>query len=227
MSTHHRSPGRPATRWLGQTFFAGLLALAPLYITFKILQIVFETVDKPLGHQINAAIQSAVGWDVHIPGLGILATATVVLLIGWLTRLALFRWVFGILERAIDQVPLVRWLYNAARQVVGQFAQNDLPFSEVCVVEYPMPGRWTIGMIARRAVSSDPTDDRVVVFFPSNHLHLGYPVVLRRHEVHVIDMTIEDAVKFFVSCGVVGDEQLLTRDKVNVRFGLPDAPPGP
>jgi uncharacterized membrane protein len=208
--------GNPVTRWLGQTFFAGLLALAPLYITFKILQIVFETVDKPLGRQINQLLQQLAGWDVHVPGLGILATATIVLLIGWLTRLALFRWVFRWLERAIERVPLVRWLYNGARQVVSQFAQNDLPFSEVCVVEYPMVGRYTLGMIARRTVSQDPTDDRVVVFFPSNHLHLGYPVILRRHEVQVIDMTVEDAIKFFVSCGVVGHDQLLTKGGVNL-----------
>lgn len=221
MSTPSHSPGNPVTRWLGQTFFAGLLALAPLYITFKILQIVFETVDKPLGKQINVLVQQLTGWDVHLPGLGILATATIVLLIGWLTRLALFRWVFRALERLIERVPLVRWLYNAARQVVAQFAQNDLPFSEVCVVEYPMAGRWTLGMIARRTVSTDPNDDRIVVFFPSNHLHLGYPVILRRHEVHVIDMTVEDAVKFFVSCGVVGHEQLLTQAGANLRIALP------
>lgn len=227
MSTAPRSSSNAVTRWLGQTFLAGLLALAPLYITFKILQIVFDTVDKPLGKQINLLVQQLTGWDVHIPGLGILATATIVLLIGWLTRLALFRWVFRALERLIESVPLVRWLYNAARQVVSQFAQNDLPFSEVCVVEYPMKGRWTLGMIARRTVSADADDDRVVVFFPSNHLHLGYPVVLSRHDVHPIDMSVEDAVKFFVSCGVVGDERLLTRAQQNVRFDRPRAEPPP
>ena len=48
-----------------------------------------------------------------------------------------------------------------------------------------------------------------MVFFPSNHLHLGYPVILSRGEVTDIDMSVEDAVKFFVSCGVVGHEKLL------------------
>jgi uncharacterized membrane protein len=46
------------------------------------------------------------------------------------------------------------------------------------------------------------------VFFPTNHLHLGYPVVLPRDQVQIIDMTIEEAVKFFVSCGVVGENEL-------------------
>jgi uncharacterized membrane protein len=194
---------------LRQSFLAGLLALAPLYITFKILAIVFEMVDKPLGSRINAVIQATTGFDVHIPGLGILATVAVVLLIGWMMRLAMFRWALRAVEAMIDRVPLVRSLYNASRQVVAPFTEKDvLPFSEVCLCEYPMKGRWTLGMIARQRISDDPNDDRVVVFFPSNHLHLGYPVVLSRNEVHVIDMTIEEAVKFFVSCGVVGEHEL-------------------
>lgn len=197
--------------WLSvrQNFLAGLLALAPLYITFKILEIVFEAVDKPLGDRINRVIQLSTGFDAHIPGLGILATLVVVLLIGWLTRLALFRWLLRWFEHAIDQVPLVRSLYTASRQVVAPFAgEESLPFTEVCVVEYPMAGRWTLGMVARNQISTDPDDDRLVVFFPSNHLHLGYPVVLHRKDVVIIDMSIEEAVKFFVSCGVVGKDQL-------------------
>lgn len=226
MTTAPTRSGNPVTRWLWQTFFAGLLALAPIYITYKILQIVFETVDKPLGKQINLLLHETglITGDIHIPGLGILATATIVVGIGVFTRLALGRWVFRAVERGIESVPLVRWVYNASRQVVSQFAQNELPFSAVCVVEYPMPGRWTLGMIARKSVSSDPDDDRVVVFFPSNHLHLGYPVILSRHDVHPIDMSVEDAVKFFVSCGVVGEEPLLAREKQNLRFDRPAVP---
>jgi len=63
-------------------------------------------------------------------------------------------------------------------------------------------------MIARQRVTSDPHDDRIVVFFPTNHLHLGYPVILRRHEVTRIDMSVEEAIKFFVSCGSVAEDRL-------------------
>ena len=71
-----------------------------------------------------------------------------------------------------------------------------------------MVGRQTLGLLARDRVTDDPDDDRVVVFFPSNHLHLGYPVLLSRDDVTVIDMSVEDAIKFFVSCGVVAEDSL-------------------
>jgi uncharacterized membrane protein len=194
---------------LRQSFLAGLLVLAPLSITLYILWFVFDHVDAPLGNRINALIHSLTGIDFHIPGLGILATVVLVFAIGALTRLALFRVFLRLLERTIERVPLVRSLYNASRQIVVPFTEKDaLPFSEVVLVEYPMKGRYTLGMVARQRVSDDPTDDRLVVFFPSNHLHLGYPVILSRHDVLPIAMTVEEAIKFFVSCGVVGENRL-------------------
>lgn len=204
---------------LRQSLLAGLLALLPLYITFKVLSILFHLVDQPLGEHIDATISLIAGRSVHIPGLGLLGTLLIVLAIGWLTRMVFFRRALQGVERLIERVPVVRSLYTASRQIVVPFADKEkLPFSEVVIVEYPMPGRFTLGMVARKTVSDDPSDDRVVVFFPSNHLHLGYPVVLSRHDVHPIDMTIEEAVKFFVSCGVVGPNELLTYQGQTVTF---------
>lgn len=211
-------------RQIRDSFVAGLLVLAPLGITVYILWFVFEHVDAPLGDRLNALLRYVTGLDLHIPGLGILGTALLVLGIGWLTRMALFRYVIRLVEAAIDRVPVVRSLYNASRQIVVPFTDKEiLPFSDVVLAEYPMRGRWTIGMISRQQVSGDPGDDRVVVFFPSNHLHLGYPVVLARSEVTVIDMTVEQAVKFFVSCGVIGDDAMFRPKALDLT--VPPAPP--
>lgn len=206
-------PGSQPGKWLRDNLLAGLLVTAPIGITLYILWFIFDHVDAPLGDRINALIHATTGFDLHIPGLGILATLVMLLLVGWLTRIALFRFLLKQVERLLSSVPIVRSLYSASRQIVRPFTEKEaLPFSDVCLVEYPMPGRYTLGMIARQKVSADPLDDRVVVFFPSNHLHLGYPVILRRHEVQVIDMSVEDAIKFFVSCGVIAeDDKFLAR----------------
>lgn len=206
---------------LRQSFLAGLIALLPLYITFKVLNIVFELVDKPLGARIDAVLTVLRGVPTHVPGLGLLLTLVVVLAIGGLTRLVVFRQVFRWVDLLLDRVPLVRQLYNASRQIVRPFTDAQaLPFSEVVLAEYPMAGRWTLGFVASRDLSSMPGDDRVVVFFPSNHLHLGYPVLLSRAHITPIDMSVEDAVKFFVSCGVIGSNSLLTWQGKPVLVGL-------
>lgn len=199
-----------ASSSLKQSFLAGILALLPLFITWKVLAFTFVSLDGVLGDRLNAWISLAVGQPVHIPGLGVLSTLGLVLLVGWLTRKVFFKRALGALETAIDRVPVVRSLYNASRQIVVPFTdKSKLPFSQVVLVEYPMKGRHTLGLVAKERLTDDPDDDRVVVFFPSNHLHLGYPVVMHRADLLNIDMSVEEAVKFFVSCGVVGDERLV------------------
>lgn len=201
-----------ARRWssLRQSFLTGLLSLLPLYITGRILLFLFEMVDGPLGARINAVIQDVTGTEIHVPGLGLIGTLLIVLGVGWLARIVLFRRVLEMVEELIAQVPLVSSLYSASRQIMLPFTdQSKLPFSQVILAEYPMQGRYTVGLVAKERASDDPEDPRMVVFFPTNHLHLGYPVVLLREDVQRLDMTIEEAIKFFVSCGVVGNDNLL------------------
>ncbi len=198
------------THWVRQSFLAGLLALLPAFITYQVVSLLFNMVDGVLGDRLNQSLRALTGTDLHIPGIGLLVTLLLVIGIGWLMRLMLFKRAHALFEDLVARVPLVNSLYNASRQIVVPFTDRSrLPFSKVVLVEYPMVGRYTLGLVAQERVSDDPDDDRVVVFFPSNHLHLGYPVVLAQRDITVIDMTVEDAIKFFVSCGVVGDDRIV------------------
>ena len=195
---------------LRRYFLSGLLALLPLFITLKVLTFLFSAVDGVLGKRIDALISVLVDQPVHVPGLGVVVTAVLVLVIGFFANRLFFKRLIGSIEAGIERLPVVRSLYNASRQIVAPFTDGaKQPFSRVVLVEYPMVGRWTLGLVAKEHASDMPDEDRIVVFFPSNHLHLGSPVILSRKEVIDIDMSVEDAIKFFVSCGVVGHEKLL------------------
>jgi uncharacterized membrane protein len=241
MDNHAATHDAPPHSSLRQIFLSGLLALLPVFITWKILTVIFHAVDGPLGVRIDSfltwlaralpggpyhipLLSNAEGL-VHVPGLGILATIGIVLGMGWLARLVIFRWAFEWFERSIAFVPGVGRLYHASRQIVTTFTEaRNIPFTQVVIAEYPMVGRYTLGLLAKERLTADPDDDRVVVFFPSNHLHLGYPVLMPRKDVQPVDMPVEDAIKFFVSCGVIGDDKLVTwkGQPVNV---LPEAAP--
>lgn len=200
-------------RWsdsLRDYFLSGLLALLPLFITLQVLSIVFVAVDGVLGKRTDALLSMIFDRPVHVPGLGLMLTALLVLVIGFLAKRIFFKRIIGAVESGIERLPVVRSLYNASRQIVAPFTGGaKQPFQRVVLVEYPMVGRWTLGLVAKEHASAMEGDDRLVVFFPSNHLHLGYPVIMSRHEVVDIDMSVEEAIKFFVSCGVVGHEKLL------------------
>ena len=192
---------------LRQSFVAGLLALLPVYVTVRLLLFAFEVLDSALGKGINALLELGIpGWDRYVPGLGLVATVALITAAGWLLRYIVFKRVVHAIDGLLERIPVVRSIHLATRQFIDLLrGAQATPFEQVVLIEYPMPGRFTVGLLARDHVDDGRggADDLVVVFVPSNHLHLGYPVVLPRGEVRPLDMKVEDAIKFFVSCGVL------------------------
>jgi uncharacterized membrane protein len=193
---------------LRQSFIAGLLVLLPVLVTYKILAFAFVAVDGLFGPTINRLLSHTIpDWDLYLPGVGIVTTLLVVLGIGWFTRYLAFKRIVAWAEAGIERIPLASTIYKGVKQVVSPFTgkSDALPFTNVVMIEYPMPGRYSLGLLTCERVESGRGDDNdfVVVFLPSNHLHLGYPVIMARSQVHPIDMTPEEAIKYLVSCGAV------------------------
>ena len=197
---------------LRQSFIAGLLALLPVYVTVRLLLFAFSVLDSALGNVINAILALGVpGWDRYIPGLGIVATVALVTGAGWLLRYLVFKRVVHSIDAFLDRIPVVRSIHHASRQFIDLLrGTQSTPFQQVVLIEYPMPGRWTMALLSRDQVDdgNQGADDLVVVFVPSNHLHLGYPILIARSEVRPNDMKNEDAIKYFVSCGVLLQDPL-------------------
>ncbi len=192
---------------LRQSFIAGLLVLLPVLITYKILSFAFVAVDGLFGPTINRLLSHTIpDWNHYLPGVGIITTLVFVLGIGWFTRYLAFNRIVGWAEAGIERIPLASTIYKGVKQVVSPFTggKDALPFTNVVMIEYPMPGRYSLGLLTGERVDTGPSgEDFVVVFLPSNHLHLGYPVIMARSQVHPIDMSPEEAIKYLVSCGAV------------------------
>jgi uncharacterized membrane protein len=193
---------------LRQSFIAGLLVLLPVLVTYKILAFAFVAVDGLFGPTINRLLSHTIpNWNLYLPGVGIVTTLLVVLGIGYFTRYLAFKRIVHWAEAGIERIPLASTIYKGVKQVVSPFTDGTdaLPFTNVVMIEYPMPGKYSLGLLTCDRVETRPgaDDDFVVVFLPSNHLHLGYPVIMARSQVHPIDMTPEEAIKYLVSCGAV------------------------
>lgn len=174
---------------LRRYFLTGLLALLPLFITFQVLSIVLGTVDGVLGKRTDALLSVVAGRPIHVPGLGLVVTAALVLVIGILANKLFFKRLITSIESGIERLPVVRSLYNASRQIVAPFTgESKQPFRRVVLVEYPMVGRWTLGFVAKENASAIEGDDRLVVFFlqPPPPRLPGHPLAPRcyrhRHE---------------------------------------------
>jgi len=111
------------------------------------------------------------------------------------------------LERGIQRLPFVRSVYRSVKKVTNfVFVENPQKYKRVVAVEYPRKGIWSIGLVTSDGVSEvnaaarEPT---VTVLLPGSPTPItGYCVMIPRRETHDVQLTIDQALQFYLSCGV-------------------------
>jgi uncharacterized membrane protein len=126
---------------------------------------------------------------------------------GWLGRR-----LFTLFERVLTSTPLIRQIYPSVKQIVGFFfsdggaEQQRLKFNRVVIIEYPRPGVWSIGLLTGTAMKAiqNESGEALTVFIPSSPTPFtGWTVSVRRSDVHELPISIDEALRYLVSGGVV------------------------
>jgi uncharacterized membrane protein len=132
------------------------------------------------------------------------------IIVGWVGKGLIGRSFLRFGERYVDRMPVVRSIYNAAKQLAETvFSQLDTSFDRACLVEYPRKGIWAIAFIsinAKGEIDAKLTDGEpfVTVFLPTTpNPTSGFLLFLPQRDVKVLDMTVEDAAKLVISAGLV------------------------
>lgn len=183
-------------------FINGLLTLLPLFVTLWLLWIMFSFLDGFLGPIVTAIV------GFPIPGLGLLSAVVLIFLFGAFITIFGKR-LFGFAERLLHALPLVNTIYSAAKQLRDiVFLQTEtVAFRKVCAVEWPRKGVYSIGFITGKGVhqiQDETGEDLVTVFVPSTPTPAtGFAVVVPKKEVIPLELTLDEAIKFVVSGGVL------------------------
>jgi uncharacterized membrane protein len=111
-------------------------------------------------------------------------------------------------ERAINSLPFVRNLYSSVKQVTDfVLSERDMEFTRVVAVEYPRKGLWSLGFVTCDSVQSleNALNQEIsAVYIPASPLPMtGFTITYPKRELIELDMTIDQAIQFIVSCGVV------------------------
>jgi len=188
-------------RTLRRRLFAGLAVIAPVAITVYVLRWIFLWLDGLLGKFIYPHI------PVRIPGLGLLLLLAILITIGWAAERAVGRRIVAAWHNTLERFPLTRRLYTASHRIVRTvFGEDQRFFREVVLVEYPAPGRWSLGFVTSAAPSGTEShvEDGVTVFIPTTpNPTTGYLVVVSRKLLVPVDFTIEEAFTYLLSAGGV------------------------
>jgi uncharacterized membrane protein len=195
-------------------FFAGVLVTMPLAVTFLVAWWFIGVVDDyvvpliPAGWNPDHYLKETVGFEVGLPGLGLVVLFIAITLIGALTAGFLGRFVVTIGERILAQMPVIRSFYSAIKQILETvLKQQSKAFRQAVLVEYPRRGIWAIGFItgATEGEVQNLTMQEVVnVFLPTTpNPTSGFLLFIPRKDLVILDMSVEEAVKMVISGGIV------------------------
>jgi uncharacterized membrane protein len=193
---------------LSTYFVRGLVTLLPLLVTIWLLWFMFSFLDSILGNIITLFLGRP------IPGLGFVITIALIFVAGYFgTKLFGVR-LFKLGEELLSRVPIVKSIYSATKQV------NDVLFQEksaeeyrrACIVEYPRKGIWSLGFVTSDAaaeIEAKAKEKMINIFIANTPTPAtGFLIMVPAREVILLDMKIEDAIKYIISAGVLKPAQI-------------------
>ena len=188
-------------------FITGLLIWVPVVITTWVITAIVRTMDQSL-LLLPQAIHPDTLLGFYVPGLGALLTLFVVLLTGLVTTNIVGQRLVGFWESVLSRIPVVKSIYYSVKQVSDTlFSGTGEAFRKVLLVRYPHQGAWAVAFQSgapAHDVASQLDDEHISVFIPTAPSPVnGFFFFVKKSETIELDISVDDALKYIVSMGVV------------------------
>ncbi|MBA2672432.1 DUF502 domain-containing protein [Ramlibacter sp.] len=190
-------------KWL----LAGLLVIVPMAITLAVLHWIVTTLDQTL-LILPDAWQPDRLIGIHIPGFGVLLMLLILLVAGAVASNFVGKRLVILGDAIVSRIPVVRSIYSSVKQVSDTlFSESGNAFRTAVLVQWPRADVWTIAFVTGTPggdVVNHLPGDYVSVYVPTTPNPTGgYFVMLRRSDCIELKMSVDDALKYVVSMGVV------------------------
>lgn len=186
------------TSWLRRSFIAGFFVTVPLVISVAAFVWIFRLIDGFVGPFYAAWLKR------DVPGLGILTTALLVLVVGALATNVIGKRLLQRAEGYLLRVPVFRTIYAPVKQLVVAFSpDNEYGFKRVVMVEDAARG-FQLGFLTKEFTvdRGQGAEAMVAVYVPTNHLYLGDVIVCPRDKASYPDITVEQGIRLFLTGGM-------------------------
>jgi uncharacterized membrane protein len=185
--------------WLRRRIVTGFFVLVPLVVSLVALVWVFRVVDG-----FTAPLYARFFGDRVPPGLGVLTTGALMLLVGTIATNVFGKRVLQGMEGYLLRVPVFRTVYAPVKQLVLAFSpDNEYGFKRVVMVRNASGG-YALGFLTKEFYLETGTgrEALIAVYVPTNHLYLGDVVISRRDDAFFPDMTVEEGIRVFLTGGM-------------------------
>jgi uncharacterized membrane protein len=199
---------------------AGLLVWLPLAITVWVLSWLLGALDGVFAWVLSAT-QAVLPATMHeriellrqVPGLGVVFMALALLLTGVFAANIVGQWWLRQWDRLMGKIPIVKSIYNSVKQVSDTlFSTDGNAFREAVLVQYPRQGSWTIAFVTGKPggeVAAHLPGEYVSVYVPTTpNPTSGFFLMMPRADVHELKMSVDEALKYVISMGVVAPPEV-------------------
>jgi len=200
---------------LKKYLIAGLLVWLPLAVTIWVLQAVLGLLDGVFGWLLTAsqavlpnATHAPIDWLRSIPGLGVVVMVLGLLLTGMFATNIVGQWWLVQGHRLMSRIPIVKSIYSSVKQVSDTlFSSSGNAFRQAVLVQYPRAGAWTIAFVTGKPggeAALHLRGDYLSVYVPTTpNPTSGFFLMLPRSDVIALSMSVDEALKYVISMGVV------------------------
>jgi len=204
---------------------AGLLVWVPLGITIWVFYFLVSTLDQTL-LLIPESIRPDALIGRHIPGFGVVLSFAILLLTGVIAANFFGARLIRIWESLLGRIPVVKSIYSSVKQVSDTLlSDSGNAFRKALLVQFPHQDSWTIAFMTgtpAAAVSDHFSEEHVSVYVPTTpNPTSGYFIIVPKSKVREIDMTVDEALKYVISMGVVAPRGKASRLSAEERLAPP------
>ena len=194
---------------------AGLLVWLPLAITIWVLSWLLGALDGVFASLLSltqavlpVSLPGSIEQFRHIPGLGRVVLAVATRITGVFDTTISGQWWVRQWDRLMHKIPIVKSIYSSVKQVSDTlFSSNGNAFREAVLVQYPRSGSWTIAFVTGKPggeVAATLPGEYVSVYVPTTpNPTSGFFLMMPRSDVVVLKMSVDEALKYVISMGVV------------------------
>jgi uncharacterized membrane protein len=191
---------------ISKTFFKGLIAIIPLILTCYLLLWLANTGELVLGNIFKFFFPDS--W--YIKGFGFMLGLAVAYFFGRFLETQSFLRLFNSFEEFVLRIPVFKSIYTAIRDFISLFSSEQKgKFKQVVLVNIPSGNGQQIGFITvsnfEELSQTFFADDQIAVYLPFSYAIGGNTIIMSRENVVEIGMSVEDALRFIATAGVIGN----------------------
>ncbi len=199
----------------------GMIILLPLALTIFVLKFFFNLLTDPFVDAVKSALDyfgifTSGFWFISSEGIQLLVSKILILifligftvLLGFLTSWFLIRYLLKIWDCILHRIPIVRTIYKGSQDVINTiFSSSNQSFQQVVLVPFPHPNVYSIGFVTRDDLQPKEGSNEnplSAVFVPTTpNPTSGFLIMLDKKDLIYMDMKVEEAFKYLISCGVI------------------------